>query len=68
MTAIASCDLCRHCVESECRRYPPTAAIVMMPQKVVTSAMPSMVPQSISTFPAVVSDTYCGEFSPRLAS
>jgi len=63
-----SCDRCRWAFESECRRFPPTATIVMIPQKVVTSAVPSMVPQPLSTFPAVSSDTYCGEYSPRLSS
>lgn len=51
-----------------CRRYPPTATVIMQPQRNIAAGGVAMQPCPISVDCPVMATGWCGEFSPRLLS
>lgn len=52
-------------VQAACRRYPPTAHVLMAKQQNVLTAQQTIAPQSISTMVVVQPDGWCGEFEEK---
>lgn len=58
-----TCDNCTHREGEECRRYPPTVSVVMIPQKSVMAAGMQLQPSPVSAFPVVQPHLWCGEWA-----
>lgn len=52
-------------VQAACRRFPPTAHVLMAKQQNVLTAQQTVAPQSISTMVVVQPDGWCGEFEEK---
>ena len=47
-----------------CRRFPPTACVILLPQRQILTGEIVAQPQPITTWPAVEGGMLCGEFRP----
>ena len=71
---MTTCSTCRFylltdALQGLCRRYPPVAAIVVVPTQHPITRQTALLPQSMSTSTATPSDGWCGEWAeapPRL--
>jgi hypothetical protein len=63
-----SCAGCKWNEDFECRRFPPTASIIMMPTTHPISHKTSLQPTPVSSFPNVQAELWCGEWAPKPSS
>lgn len=65
---IGSCVQCQFSArlgqDLVCRRYPPTASVVVLPRQTLQGVQ--MQPQPITSWPMVRSDDACAEFRPEI--
>lgn len=61
-----NCSDCTHSAREDtgdqlyCRRYPPSASVVVVPRQTLQGVVPSM--QTIAAFPPVQPHQHCGEW------
>jgi hypothetical protein len=63
VTVEERCETCRFMRESQCRRRPPKAFVVLAPQNYLAGA--TMLMKTVSAWPQVAEGQWCGEWEGR---